>query len=575
MVIVRGLVLSGCCLLLLACGFAGMWCHHAETVRTADSEQMVSTVSRSMGVGGSGLAYGAYLAGTLARQNQDYALTARYYEQALAQDPDNQKMKTTVYLLKAVQGQFDEMAPLVSEMVDLRQPELLADYVAAALAIKRGEYAAADDILAEKPAYGLDTVVLPAMRAWAQYGMGKTARAEKTLHVLYEDEKTRPFYWYYTGLMALAQRDTAGADAAFRQMTKKAYPSLTALVFVRDFYRKQGMWTDDFPPRIQFEAVVAEQAAAGDAIRSLKAPETVTPAVGVAMALYDLSAALGPLHIEETGLVLNELALYLMPEATIPKIWGAEVFESMGALRQANRVYDRIAVPSDIILFKKAMNLIQLKDFKAALPIMEQVAARNQENPLVLALLAESYAQTGELTLAAGTYELAIPIMKRLDQVKELGAALFALGVVYDELGEDALAEQRLLAALQVTPDNPMILNYLGYTWLEHGKNESRAFALVKKAHELAPDDPHIMDSLALGYYRQKEYQKALDLAERSTDLIPYSSVANGRLGDIYAALGRYREAIFQYRKALDLKADMTPALRQELTDKVARLKNK
>ena len=82
-------------------------------------------------------------------------------------------MKTTVYLLKAVQGQFDEMAPLVSEMVDLRQPELLADYVAAALAIKRGEYAAADDILAEKPAYGLDTVVLPAMRAWAQYGMGK------------------------------------------------------------------------------------------------------------------------------------------------------------------------------------------------------------------------------------------------------------------------------------------------------------------------------------------------------------------------------------------------------------------
>ena len=80
------------------------------------------------------------------------------------------------------------------------------------------------------------------------------------------------------------------------------------------------------------------------------------------------------------------------------------------------------------------------------------------------------------------------------------------------------------------------------------------------------------MDSLALGYYRRQEYQKALDLAERSTDLMPYSSIANGRLGDIYAALGRYREAVYQYRKALDLKADITIDLRQKLLEKVSRL---
>ncbi len=565
MAFVRGLVLSGFCLGLLACGLVGVW----QTTSTPPEPTPTPHITTTPRQGGG--SYGAYLAGTLARQNQDYPRAARYYETALQHDPNNIKLKTNLYLLQAVRGQFDTMGDWVDDMTAIQRPELLADYVAATLAMKRGEYGAVIDILADKPSYGLDTILVPILTAWAHIGLNQPEAADTWLNKLKNEKEAEPFYRYYKGLLALAEGDDAAADTAFRQMNDKGYPSLTALVFIRDFYEARGAWQPDSPMRQQFDKALAEQPAAKDAIRFLKAP-TVTPAVGAAIAFYDVSVALGPHQLVETSLIFNELANYLTPTSTIPKIWGGEVFEGIGAYRQANAVYDRIQHPSDIILFKKAVNLIEVQDFAAARPILEDILKRNEMNPLILALLAESYSHTGHLREAVKLYQRALPVLQQLGQTKELGSALFALGTVYDDLGEGDLFEKTLLTALQVTPNNALVLNYLGYTWLEAGKNEAEAFDMVQKAHTLEPDDPHIMDSLALGYYRRGDYQKALELAERSTDLMPYSSIVYGRLGDIYAALGREREAAYQYRKALDLTTDLTPELKKDLTAKMTRL---
>ena len=92
----------------------------------------------------------------------------------------------------------------------------------------------------------------------------------------------------------------------------------------------------------------------------------------------------------------------------------------------------------------------------------------------------------------------------------------------------------------------------------------------IYRAHQFAPKKPHIWDSLAWGYYRQGEYQKALSFAERAADMIPYSALVQSHLGDIYLALGRKREAGYQYHKALNLKEDMTDNLKGQLLQKVS-----
>ena len=75
---------------------------------------------------------------------------------------------------------------------------------------------------------------------------------------------------------------------------------------------------------------------------------------------------------------------------------------------------------------------------------------------------------------------------------------------------------------------------------------------------------------MAYAFYRKADYQKALPLAEKTVDVMPQSSVANAHLGDIYAAMGRSREAQFQYHKALSLSYDLTPTLKASLTQKMA-----
>jgi tetratricopeptide (TPR) repeat protein len=92
----------------------------------------------------------------------------------------------------------------------------------------------------------------------------------------------------------------------------------------------------------------------------------------------------------------------------------------------------------------------------------------------------------------------------------------------------------------------------------------------IYRAYQLTPDKPHIWDSLAWGHYKQGELDKALSYAEKAADTMPYSALVQSHLGDIYLALGRNREAKYQYNKALNLKEDMTDKWRYDLTQKLS-----
>ena len=149
----------------------------------------------------------------------------------------------------------------------------------------------------------------------------------------------------------------------------------------------------------------------------------------------------------------------------------------------------------------------------------------------------------------------------------------FARSFIYAAQKQDVLAENDLKKALELNPENPLLLNHLGYQWLEKDATLDQGFELVEKAYKLRGSDPNIIDSMAYAYYRKASYEEALPLAEKTVDIMPQSSVANAHLGDIYQALGRRRDAIFQYHKALALKYDLTPELKEELTQKIAQNK--
>jgi Flp pilus assembly protein TadD len=129
-------------------------------------------------------------------------------------------------------------------------------------------------------------------------------------------------------------------------------------------------------------------------------------------------------------------------------------------------------------------------------------------------------------------------------------------GICYERSKQWAKAEADLMKALELFPDQPHVLNYLGYSWIDQGIKLDEGMEMIKKAVQQRPDDGYIVDSLGWAYYRLGNYEEATKQLERAIELKPEDPTINDHLGDAYWRVGRVLEARFQWAHARDLKPD-------------------
>jgi Flp pilus assembly protein TadD len=129
-------------------------------------------------------------------------------------------------------------------------------------------------------------------------------------------------------------------------------------------------------------------------------------------------------------------------------------------------------------------------------------------------------------------------------------------GMCYERSHQWAKAEADLKKALELFPDQPQVLNYLGYSWIDQGSNLDEGMAMIKKAVQAKPEDGYIVDSLGWAYFRLGQYEEAVKTLERAIELKPQDPTINDHLGDAYWRVGRKLEARFQWAHARDLKPE-------------------
>lgn len=117
-------------------------------------------------------------------------------------------------------------------------------------------------------------------------------------------------------------------------------------------------------------------------------------------------------------------------------------------------------------------------------------------------------------------------------------------------------AERDLKAALKLNPEEPELLNFLGYSWIDRGENLKDALAMVQRAVNARPQSGAMLDSLGWAYYRLGDYKTAVQKLEAAVELEPGDPDVNGHLGDAYWQVGRKTEAVFQWRRVLSLEPD-------------------
>ncbi|MYA86877.1 MAG: tetratricopeptide repeat protein, partial [Boseongicola sp. SB0662_bin_57] len=237
----------------------------------------------------------------------------------------------------------------------------------------------------------------------------------------------------------------------------------------------------------------------------------------------------------------------------------AELLEQLDQHDLATEVYDK--VPRDHPEFHaaelgRAEALRQSGQEGAAIEVLQQLTESHGHLLQVHVALADLLRELERYEEAKAPYNNALSMVS--EPVEQHWIIYFTRGIAHERTGQWDLAEADFRKALELKPDQPTVLNYLGYSLLELQTDLEEALALIERAVEQRPDAGHIIDSLGWGLYRLGRYEEAVPHMERAAEHLPIDPIVNDHLGDVYWAVGRHREAEFQWHRALSFFTDET-----------------
>ena len=309
-----------------------------------------------------------------------------------------------------------------------------------------------------------------------------------------------------------------------------------------------------------------------DLLTRLEAGETLPftsvrgPQDGMAEIYYSIASALQGEAQEGYTLLYSRMAMRLRPDHIDALLMTAELLENLERYDLATDVYD--IVPRDDPSYHaaelgRAEALRRSGRDDAAIEVLRQLAESHGDLPLVHVTLGDTLRGLERFEESIGPYDAALSLIETPDEQHWI--IYFARGISYERTQQWDKAEADFRKALELRPEQPQVMNYLGYSFLEMQTNYEEALDLIERAVTLRPDSGYIIDSLGWGLYRLGRYEEAVGHMEKAVELMPIDPVVNDHLGDVYWAVGRKREAEFQWHRALsfidngEASADVDP----------------
>lgn len=532
-----------------------------------------SAATDAGGVSPSG-SYGAYLAARAAAGAGDIETAARLYGEVVAHAGGSGDVARAAVAAFVGNGEVLRAAPVAERVLEGDPGDPLAGLVAAAAAFARGDFVRADDILAGiTPGGGVDGYLLPVLRAWAAAATGDPEPAFPDLRIYAERGVLAPLYDYHAGLIRELRSETSLAGLHFARAA--AYDSRWPRVSlaIAAHYGATG------------RTVKAGSVLAGVASRhpetgiGLAIAEGVTGAdalgvtdfrSGLAEGFYDAARILGREGIVRAALVRVRLALFLHPDFPAAQLLLADVLAALGAEEPALAWYR--SVPEEApeawdAGIEIARTLAGMDRPGEAEAVLRALADRHPRRTGALERLGRIRANDGRYLEAVAVYTEAL---ERLAAPGPLHwPLLYGRGTAFDRAGQWNRAEDDFQRALELAPDQPLVLNYLAYSWIEQGRLLETARRMTEKAVAQRPNDGFIIDSLGWAQYRLGDYEAAVETLERALAAEPGDPVITDHYGDALWRVGRRLEARFQWRNVL--RGDADDGLREAVENKLER----
>ena len=545
----------------------------AEYVQVASSEVTSRIIERGDAVSSP---LGSYLAAKFARASGDTAAAAEFLGEALAADPENSDLLNDTFRVSLSDGRVKEAAELAAALVKTNPRAGLANVVLAVVAVKQGNLEAALDRLNKASTRRFNALVVPMVTAWCVVGQGKPDDALKQLTGLSKRKSFDVFRLYHTALIQDFAGRAVEAEAAYREAREASGSGGTRIAeALGNFLERSGRAEDaiavysevlaDDPSDVVFSAVT-ERARGGRAAEALAADS----AGGVAEAFFGLAGVLAQDTALEDAAIYAQLATYLRPDFPVAQALLGNILETAGRWEDAIDQYETIDPDSPYAWTARvrvATNLERLERTEEAIALLHELADQRATRTDPLISLGDLYRAQEKWAEAVKEYDRAFE--RKGELVENDWTLLYTRGIALERSQQWDRAEADFLRALELKPDQPLVLNYLGYSWVEQGRHLDRALEMIRKAVDLRPRDGYIVDSLGWVLYRLDRYDEAVKQLERAVELRPDDPVINDHLGDAFWRTGRLNEARFQWHRSLSFEPEpgLVPAIEEKLQD--------
>ncbi len=499
---------------------------------------------------------GAYLAGRQAVYENDYSAAERYYAQALKFDPKNQLLLESVVVARLALGEVERALPIAQTIEEAGLPSQAARIAIAANLIAEGDWGA---LLSRDPeTQGVGPLVDGLMTAWAYLGQGEMTKALEQFDSVTTQEGLREFALYHKAMALASIGDFEGAEAIFAaddgvvaRFTRRAALARTevlsqldrnedALTFLADVFQAgSDPSIEDYTSRLSDG-------------ETLPFTHVGSAQDGMAEIFFSVGAALNDEAGPDYVLLYARTASFLRPDHVDALLMSAELLSELNQLDLAGEAYR--AVPKDsmdhhVAELGRADVLGQSGKTDAAVEVLQSLAAEKPDLPSVHVALADLQRREENYAAAVDSYNTAIDLAEGVSVANWF--LHYARGISHERLKQWDQAEADFRRALELNPDQPQVLNYLGYSLVERREKLDEALDMIERAVAARPDSGYIVDSLGWVLFRLGRYDEAVEHMERAVELMPVDPVVNDHLGDVYWAVGRAREAEFQWKRAL------------------------
>ena len=502
---------------------------------------------------------GSYLAARQAEQRNDFAEAAKYYTTALVRAPGNTAIMEALTVAHVMQGAFDRAIPIARRLDATGNSSQIAKMVLATDLARSGDYASLFDVLGEGQANGIGPLVDGLLAGWAELADGDSAAALRRFDDLSGQQGFGGFAQYHKALALAQMGQFDAAEAIFAadsdgivRLTRRG--SMARAEILSQLGRNDAALntlTDSFGP--SSDPGIAAMRAALEEGATLDFTHILNPQDGMAEVHYTIAAALVNEAQPDYTLLYARLALALRADHTDARLLAADL---LGQLDQHDLAIEAFAgVAQDHPDYHAAElgrigELRALGKIDAAIEALTNLSKTHGDLPVIYSTLGDLHRRERNFEDATLAYDAA------LARTPETGARgrwflYYARAISYERRGMWPEAEADFRRALELEPEQPQVLNYLGYSLVEKQIKLDEALDMIERAVAGRPDSGYIVDSLGWVLYRLGRYEEAVGHMERAVELMPVDPVVNDHLGDVYWAVGRQREAEFQWQRAL------------------------